>query len=84
MVRKYVRKSVRKTWTNDSMKLAIEAVINHGTSVRRASMENQVPQATLARKVQECRCNPGKAIDLITNAKGTVFQISSSSTRSAM
>lgn len=73
MVRKYIRKSSRKTWSNESMKAAIEAVINQGSSVRRASIENLVPQATLARKILEFRCNPNKAIDLITNAKGTAL-----------
>jgi hypothetical protein len=57
-------------WSSESMKLAIESVIKQGISIKKAAIENEVPQATLSRKIQQCRCDPDKSIELVMNPKG--------------
>ncbi|XP_011496661.1 PREDICTED: uncharacterized protein LOC105361249 [Ceratosolen solmsi marchali] len=74
MVRKYIKKSRRRMWSTEAMKMAIEAVIKQGLSIKKASIENEVPQATLSRKIHQCRCDPDKSIDLVMHPKASNFQ----------
>ncbi|XP_031788357.1 uncharacterized protein LOC100124222 [Nasonia vitripennis] len=74
MVRKYKRKGQRQLWSKDSMRTAIEAVISNNMSVRRASIEHKIPQATLSRKIHQIRSGPPKDIELIVKPWGSNFQ----------
>lgn len=70
MVRKYIKKGTRKPYTTESMKLAIEAVVKRGVSIRQASLDNGIPHATLSRKIHLLRLAPEKGIDKIASPEG--------------
>lgn len=70
MVRKYIKKGTRKPYTTEALKLAIEAVVRKGTSIRQASIDNGIPHATLSRKIYLLRLSPEKGIDKIASPEG--------------
>ena len=48
----YIRKSLRKKWSDDAMAKALEAVKNNEMGLKKASVQFGVPRATLQRRVQ--------------------------------
>lgn len=69
MVRNYVKKGLRQTWSDDSMRTAIDAVINKGLSIKGSCRLHKVPHATLSRKVNQCRLDPERQNELLANPK---------------
>lgn len=67
MVRKYIKKGTRKSYSIEALKLAIEDVVKRGTSIRQASLDNGIPHATLSRKIHLLRLAPEKGIDSIAS-----------------
>lgn len=57
MPTKYVRKSNRKSWTNQQLDQAVKAVKN-GTSVKSAAMNNAIPRTTLMRHLASPNLSP--------------------------
>lgn len=55
MVRTYKRKTERGKWLEESMKNAVETVLNGKLGYRRAAQSYGIPQTTLERRVRECR-----------------------------
>lgn len=49
MVRKYVRKTDRQKWEVENMESAVQAVINKGMGLKKASVQFSVPKTTLRR-----------------------------------
>ncbi|KAK4882505.1 hypothetical protein RN001_005824 [Aquatica leii] len=55
MVRTYVRKTDRQGWSEESMRQAIDEVLQKRMGLRKAALEYHVPQSTLERKVKRFR-----------------------------
>lgn len=58
MVRNYKRKTNRHAWSEESMHMAMEAVLNNSMGYYKASNQFNVPQTTLERHVAKKRKNP--------------------------
>lgn len=52
---RYQRKTVRQSWSEESMAGAIQEVLDGKMGYRRASKAFNIPQTTLERKVKEAR-----------------------------
>ncbi|KAK4887515.1 hypothetical protein RN001_003786 [Aquatica leii] len=55
MVRTYVRKTDRQGWSEESMRQAIDEVLQKRMGLRKTALEYHVPQSTLERKVKRFR-----------------------------
>lgn len=53
MVRKYIRKTERQSWANESMQKAIEAVISGSMGYQKAADSFGVPRSTLVDRVKK-------------------------------
>ncbi|KAL4096660.1 hypothetical protein QTP88_021573 [Uroleucon formosanum] len=52
MVRNYIRKTKRHSWTEESMKNAIMVCVNKAMEYKKAALVFDVPQSTLERRVK--------------------------------
>lgn len=68
MVRNYVRKTERQTWSTESMEQAISVVLKKEMGYKKAAQQFAVPQTTLERYVKKKRENTEFVIDK-TNGK---------------
>lgn len=55
MVRKYLRKTERGQWSEESMSNAVDSILNGQMGYRRAAQSYGVPQTTLERRIKEFR-----------------------------
>lgn len=55
MVRTYIKKSSRGSWSVESMKRAIDAVLSKSAGYRKAAQLHGIPQTTLERYVAKMR-----------------------------
>lgn len=53
MVRTYVRKSTRQSWSLSSLKQAVDAVLRNKVGLKKASVQFSVPKTTLRRAVKK-------------------------------
>lgn len=53
MVRTYVRKSTRQSWSLSSLKQAVDAVLRNEVGLKKASVQFSVPKTTLRRAVKK-------------------------------
>jgi len=51
MVRTYVRKTTRQSWSKQSMESALRDVLQSGVAVRTAARQHNIPRNTLKRRV---------------------------------
>lgn len=59
MVRKYARKTTRQNWSKESMKKAVQAIIEGTMGYKKAAQQFKVPQTTLERYVAKAKRDVG-------------------------
>ena len=55
MLRHYHRKSTRKSYSIETVQKAIDATLNHGFSVKKASVVFGIPRTTLIRRLKSIK-----------------------------
>ncbi|XP_023312376.1 uncharacterized protein LOC111692555 [Anoplophora glabripennis] len=72
-VRKYKKKTSRGEWSKESMKQAVEKVLNKEMGYRKAALQYSVPQTTLERHVNAIKTKGEMNLDLPLGPITTVF-----------
>ncbi|XP_023310354.1 uncharacterized protein LOC111691547 [Anoplophora glabripennis] len=73
MVCKYKKKTSRGEWSKESMKQAVEKVLNKEMGYRKAALQYSVPQTTLERHVNAIKTKGEMNLDLPLGPIATVF-----------
>lgn len=73
MVRNYVKKTNKQSWSSDNMQRAVEAVIAGEMGYRKASDTFSMPSSTLERYVKKKRENSTYVIDKTAGKFQPVF-----------
>lgn len=73
MVRNYIKKTNRQSWSSDNMQRAVEAVVAGEMGYRKASDTFSVPSSTLERYVKKKRENSSSLIDKTAGKFQPVF-----------
>ena len=64
MVRKYTRKTTRQSWSAESMREAVQTVIDGTMGYKKAAQQFKVPQTTLERYVSKAKRNVGSTFKI--------------------
>lgn len=70
MERSYVRKTTRKSWSEEAMRGAVQEVLSDRMGYRRAAEAFKVPQTTLERHVKKSKANPDLQNTIVVQSLG--------------